>query len=235
MRDDADGAQPAMHRTDKGDATANGSAMTVSEAPASTAPPVDVSMMTDSRVQEDSGISNCSRGPHNGTAISRMMSSEGQRSHENLSGAKSGAAEGSMGAVSVADAGSGTLANGHEAPDPAALTATAACGDGGGEQLDLRDEDLQDAAEADEDCDAFTFPGALPLDDWSLTDDEAQLILGAQVEHLNRNWWSPEHCLQSVCALLVSVFSVHCMQGVCHVQGLSSPSTELGCHICCQS
>ncbi len=211
MRQDADGAQPAMSRTEKDDATANGSAMTISEAPASTAPLVDVNIMTNSRLQEDSGISNCSRGGLNGTAMSRMMSSEGQRSQENLSGGKSGATEGSMGTVSVADAGSGTLANGHEAPDPAALTATAVGSNGGGEQLDLRDEDLQDAAETDQDCNAFAFPGALPLDDWSLTDDEAQLILGAQVERSNRNWWRPEHCLQ-FCERIAAVHTSRSLQ-----------------------
>ena len=230
MHKDADGAQPAMHCTATGDATANGSITMVSAAPASSAAPVDCSIMTDSRVQEDSGVSNCSRGPLNRSAIRRMMSSEGRRSHENLLGAKSGASEGSMGTVSVADAGSGTLANGHDAPDPAALTATAVNGNGGGEQLDLRDEDLRDAAEADGDCDAFVFPGALPLDDWSLTDDEAQLIMGAQVEHSNRSGWRVGHGSQSMRALLLSVLAgTASIQGACHVQGArpSSLSTEL--------
>ena len=178
MREDAGGGQQTTHRTCTEHATANGSTMMASEAAAS----ADVSMNTDSRVQEDSGVSKSSGAALDGIVVGRMMSTEGQRSTENLSGAKSGVTEGSMGTVSVADAGSVTLTNGREALDPTAFPSTAAGGDDSEAQLALRDEDLRDAAEVDEYCEAFVFPGVPPLDDFSLTDDESQLILGAQVE-----------------------------------------------------
>ena len=195
-----------MHGTRAEDAADNSSTMMITEAPTSTA----VSFMTDSRVEGDTGITQHSTAAADGKAAGGMMSSEAQQSDENLSGAHSGATEGSMGTVSAADAGSVTLANGHVALDPAALASPTAGGNGGGEQLAWRDEDLRDAAEVDEDCEAFAFPGVPPLDDWSLTDEQAQLVLGAQVEQWVSSAWCQERCLHSICALLLSVHGDHC-------------------------
>ena len=180
MHDDVDGGPSTIHGHSSGGQAANASAMLASEA--ATGAQADNSAATADRIRTASGMSGCSTAAANGTGAGCMMSAEAQQSNEGLSSLKSGATEGSMGAVSAPDAGSITLTDGLEAPDAGASAVQLA--NGGGEDEVADDEDLYDAAAADEECEAVGLPGMPPLDDWSLTEDEARHILGAQVKRL---------------------------------------------------
>ena len=119
-----------------------------------------------------------------------MLSAEAQPSGQGSAVLKSGVTDGSMGidggsaSMSAADAGSVSLANGLDASHLRASESPEAgnyAGSGEGKAQHV-DEDLRDADGEDESCEVGMLLGSPPLDNQPLTDDEARLILGAQVE-----------------------------------------------------
>ena len=114
-----------------------------------------------------------------------MQSTEEQPSAKGSAGLKSFMessmhADGGSASMSAVEAGSVSLANGSGVR---AIRSQGAMedDDGSGAEAQRADEDFTDVEAEEEDCRVATLPGLPPLDDQCLTDDEARLILGAQV------------------------------------------------------
>ena len=167
-----------------GSTVANRSTCMAGESPL----PADSANMLSSGV-EDGRIGEPAAGAEPGGCA--MISTEAEPSVEGSVGLGSGHMNGSIGidggsaSMSAADAGSVSLANVLE---PSHVRGTDSREDGGddsggsGGATRRFDEDLKDVEGLDGDCEVAALPGLVPGDERALTDDEARLILGAQVK-----------------------------------------------------